>query len=72
MIWYRFSKVKWVWDMADGIEFTYAYVKADNTADAIKKVNGSSIPKRRYDSRGLDQIDEVYIVPMEDVMKVVY
>jgi hypothetical protein len=72
MIWYRFSKIKWVWDVTDGIEYSYAYVKADSLDKAIKRVNSSLIPKRKYDPRGLDVIDKVYIVPMEDVAKVVY
>ena len=29
-MWYRFSKLKWVWDMTDGIEYSYDYDKADN------------------------------------------
>jgi hypothetical protein len=71
-MWYRFSKVKWIWDMADGIEYSYAYVKADTVDEAIKKCNGSPIPKRRYSDRGLDQIDEVFTIPLDEMIKVVY
>jgi len=70
-MWYRFSKVKWMWDMADGIEYSYAYAKADNQEDAIKKVNESDIPDRKYTERGLDQIDEVITIPLEDINKVI-
>ena len=27
-MWYRFSKLKWNYDIAVGIDYTYAYVKA--------------------------------------------
>ena len=70
-MWYRFSKLRWVWDMTDGIEYSYAYVKADNEKEAIKKCNGSKIPKRKYSNRGLDQIDEIEIIPIEDVEKII-
>ena len=70
-MWYRFSKLKWVWDVTDGIEYSYAYVKANSIEEAIKKCNESPIPKRRYTDRGLDQIDEVREIPMEDVDKVI-
>jgi hypothetical protein len=70
-MWFRFSKVKWMWDMADGIEYSYAYAKADNQEDAIKKVNESDIPDRKYTERGLDQIDEVITIPLEDINKVI-
>ena len=70
-MWYRFSKVKWMWDMADGIEYSYAYAKADNQEDAIKKVNESDIPDRKYSDRGLDQIDEVINIPLEDINKII-
>jgi hypothetical protein len=71
-MWYRFSKVKWIWDVVDGIEYSYAYVKADSEKAAITKCNESPIPNRRYSNRGLDQIDEVYTIPMEEMNKVVY
>ena len=58
--------------MTDGIDYSYAYVKADNKEDAIKKCNKSKIPKRKYDIRGLDVIDEVTVIPMEEMNKVVY
>ena len=70
-MWYRFSKLKWVWDITDGIEFSYAYAKANNKEEAIRKVNESNIPKRKYTDRGMDQIDEVYTIPLEDINKVV-
>ena len=38
-MWYRFSKLKWVWDMTDGIDYSYAYVKANSEEEAIKKCN---------------------------------
>jgi len=60
-----------MWDMADGIEYSYAYAKADNQEDAIKKVNESDIPDRKYTERGLDQIDEVITIPLEDINKVI-
>ena len=71
-MWYRFSKVKWIWDVTDGIEYSYAYVKADSEKAAIIKCNESPIPNRRYSDRGLDQIDEVYTIPMEEMNKVIY
>ena len=38
-MWYRFSKLKWVWDITDGIEYSYAYVKANSEEEAIRKCN---------------------------------
>ena len=70
-MWYRFSKLRWVWDITDGIEYSYAYVKADSEEEAIKKCNESPIPKRRYTDRGMDQIDEVREIPLEDADKVI-
>ena len=70
-MWYRFSKLRWVWDVTDGIEYSYAYVKADSEEEAIKKCNESPIPTRRYSDRGLDQIDEVKTIPLEDTDKVI-
>ena len=70
-MWYKFSKLSWFDDMTNGIEYTYAYVKADNKKDAIKKCNESSTPKRKYTDRGMDQIDEVWDIPMEDIDKVI-
>ena len=70
-MWYRFSKLRWVWDITDGIEYSYAYVKADSEEEAIKKCNESPIPTRRYSDRGLDQIDEVKTIPLEDADKVI-
>ena len=70
-MWYRFSKLSWFDDMTNGIEYTYAYVKADNKKDAIKKCNESKITDRRYIDRGLDQIDEVYTIPIEDADKII-
>ena len=37
-MWYRFSKLKWVWDVTDGIEYSYAYVKADSEEEAINEI----------------------------------
>ena len=71
-MWYRFSKIKWIWDVTDGIEYTYAYVKADSENAAITKCNKSPIPKRKYSDRGLDMIDEVYTIPLDDFCKVIY
>jgi len=71
-VWYRFSKNKWCWDIVIGIDYTYAYVKADSEEEAIKKCNESSIPDRRYTDRGLDQIEEVLSIPLDEMMKVVY
>lgn len=70
-MWYRFSKLKWVWDMTDGIDYSYAYVKANSEEEAIKKCNESSIPKRKFDVRGMDVIDEVKIIPIGETDKVV-
>ena len=70
-MWYRFSKLRWVWDITDGIEYSYAYVKADSEKEAIKKCNESPIPTRRYSDRGMDQIDEVKTIPLEDADKVI-
>jgi hypothetical protein len=70
-MWYRFSKLSWFDDMTDGIEYTYAYASADTKEDAIKKVNESSIPRRKYTDRGMDQIDEVGDIPMKDIDKVI-
>ena len=47
-MWYKFSKLRWVWDITDGIEYTYAYVNADNKEKAIIKVNSCSNIRRRY------------------------
>ncbi len=52
-----------------GIEYSYAYVKANTIEEAIKKCNESSIPKRKYSDRGLDKIDEVFTIPLEDIKK---
>ena len=70
-MWYRFSKLKWVWDITDGIEYSYAYVKANSEEEAIRKCNEPPIPSRRYSDRGLDQIDEVEFIPVEDADKVI-
>ena len=42
-----------------------------NEEEAIKKCNESPIPKRRYTDRGMDQIDEVKNIPLEDADKVI-
>ena len=70
-MWYRFSKLRWYDDMTDGMEYSYAYVKAYNEKEAIIKCNESSLPTRKYTDRGMDQIDEVYHIPMEDFNKVI-
>jgi len=70
-MWYRFSKNKWCWDIIIGIEYTYAYVKADTIEEAIKKCNNSPIPIRKYSDRGLDQIDNVITIPLEDINKII-
>ena len=70
-MWYRFSKLKWNYDIAVGIDYTYAYVKASNEENAIKKVNQSNA-KRKYDKRGLDQIDEVLVIPEEHHSLVIF
>jgi len=69
-MWYRFSKNKWCWDIVIGIEYIYAYVKAENEDAAIKKVNSSNAP-RKYSDRGLDKIDNVLTIPMEDMDKII-
>ncbi len=70
-MWYRFSKYKWCWDIVIGIEYAYAYVKANTEKEAIEKCNKSSIAKRRYSNRGLDGIDVVKNIPLEDIEKVI-
>ena len=70
-MWYRFSKLSWFDDMTNGIEYSYAYVKADNKNEAITKCNESSLPNRKYTDRGMDQIDKVYDIPMKDIDKVI-
>ena len=70
-MWYRFSKLRWVWDITDGIEYVYAYTKANNEKEAINKINNSDSLKRKYDDRGLDQIDEVHTIPMGDINKII-
>jgi len=70
-MWYRFSKLKWNYDVAVGIDYTYAYVKAVDEASAIKKVNESDA-KRKYDKRGLDQIDEVFVIPTDHHSLVIF
>ena len=70
-MWYRFSKLSWFDDMTNGIEYSYAYVKADSEKEAITKCNESPTPIRKYTDRGMDQIDEVYHIPMEEIDKVI-
>ena len=70
-MWYRFSKLKWDYDRSIGIDYSYAYVKADTVEVAITKCNESPIPKRRYTDRGLDQIDNVITIPLEDINKII-
>ena len=71
-MWYRFSKPFWRYDIIDGIDETYAYVKASSKQEAIKKLNNRPRPGRRYSSRTCDIIDEVITIPMEDITKVVH
>lgn len=70
-MWYKFSKTDWVWDIPVRAKTPYAYVKADNQERAIEKLNTSDNTPRKYDKRGLDNIDEVYHVPMEHIELVV-
>ena len=65
-MWYRFSKLKWDYDRSIGIDYSYAYTKADNEEEAIAKVNESN-SERKYDDRGLDQIDNIISIPLEDI-----
>jgi hypothetical protein len=70
-MWYKFSKLKWIWDMTDGIEYTYAYVNAESKEKAIVKVNTCSNIRRRYSDRGLDEIKEIsdaVEIPTEDIV----
>tara|TARA_R110000824_G_scaffold54915_1_gene151418 strand:- start:1012 stop:1224 length:213 start_codon:yes stop_codon:yes gene_type:complete len=69
-MWYRFSKLKWDFDRSIGIDYSYAYVNAPTQDEAIIKVNRSDAP-RKYDNRGLDQIDNVITIPLEEINKIV-
>ena len=69
-MWYRFSKLKWDFDRSIGIDYTYAYTKAETIKEAIVKVNKSDSP-RKYDDRGLDQIDNVITIPLDEINKIV-
>ncbi len=69
-MWYRFSKLKWDFDISIGIDYTYAYPKAETIKEAIVKVNKSDSP-RKYDDRGLDQIDNVITIPLEEINKII-
>ena len=69
-MWYRFSKLKWDFDRSIGIDYSYAYTKANNEEEAINKVRESN-SKRKYDNRGLDQIDNVITIPLEDINKII-
>jgi len=69
-MWYRFSKLKWDFDRSIGIEYSYAYTKAENEEEAINKIRESN-SKRKYDNRGLDQIDNVITIPLEDINKII-
>ena len=53
-----------------GIDYTYAYTKAETIKEAIVKVNKSDSP-RKYDDRGLDQIDNVITIPLEEINKII-
>ena len=70
-MWYRFSKLRWVWDVTDCIEYSYAYVKADSEEEAIKKCNESPIPKRKYNVRGMDIIEKVEFIPIDEADKII-
>lgn len=69
-MWYRFSKLKWDFDRSIGIDYSYAYVRGESQEEAITKVNNSDSP-RKYDDRGLDQIDSVITIPLEEINKIV-
>lgn len=69
-MWYRFSKLKWDFDRSIGIDYTYAYIKAETIKEAIVKINKSDSP-RKYDDRGLDQIDNVITIPLEEINKII-
>ena len=69
-MWYRFSKLKWDFDRSIGIDYSYAYTKADNEEEAIAKIKESN-SERKYDNRGLDQIDNVITIPLEDINKII-
>ena len=69
-MWYRFSKLKWDFDRSIGIDYTYAYTNAETIKEAIVKINKSDSP-RKYDDRGLDQIDNVITIPLEDINKII-
>ena len=69
-MWYRFSKLKWDYDRSIGIDYIYAYANAETIKEAIIKVNKSDSP-RKYDDRGLDQIDNVITIPLEEIKKIV-
>ena len=69
-MWFRFSKLKWDFDRSIGIDYSYAYTNADTESEAILKVNKSDSP-RKYDDRGLDQIDKVTTIPLEEINKIV-
>ena len=71
-MWYKFSKTNWVWDIPVKSTKPYAYVKADSEDDAINKLNSSPDATRTYDRRGIDNIDEVYHVPMEHVNMIIF
>ena len=69
-MWYRFSKLKWDFDRSIGIDYTYAYTNAETIKEAIIKINNFDSP-RKYDNRGLDQIDNVITIPLEDINKII-
>jgi len=69
-MWYRFSKLKWDFDRSIGIDYSYAYARAASQEEAITKVNNSDSPIK-YDDRGLDQIDNVITIPLEEINKIV-
>ena len=69
-MWYRFSKLKWDFDRSIGIDYTYAYTNPETIKEAIVKINKSDSP-RKYDDRGLDQIDNVITIPLDEINKIV-
>ena len=69
-MWYRFSKLEWDFDRSIGIDYTYAYTNPETIKEAIVKINKSDSP-RKYDDRGLDQIDNVITIPLDEINKIV-
>ena len=60
---YRFSKYIWCWDIISDEE-PYAYVKATNEEEAIKKNNDN---RGKYYDKRLDVIKVVTTIPVDDL-----